>query len=181
MFIANGNIGKTLDFMRGSANLNGSFSRSETHLISENNTVNNAATSWTAGLKINGAPLRWLSFDYRFRWASSRIAMNGSNTSWLGDMENELMVNIMPHRKWEWHTGGEHYRNEIAEDNFKNVFLLDTKIIYKLTKRLELSASLSNIFNHKTYNYKTYNQLTSFESRRLLRGRELLISISLRK
>ncbi len=181
ILMASGNIGKTLDFMRGSANINGSFSRNESHLISENTNVNSVGTSWSVGAKINGAPLRWLSFDYRFEWASSRMSMNGINASWLGNMENELLLNIMPHKKWEWHISGEHYRNELTADQFKNVFLLDTKVIYKLSKRLELSASLSNIFNQRTYNYTTYNQLTSFESQRRLRGRELLISISLRK
>lgn len=181
MLMASGNIGKTLDFMRGSANITGLFSRNESHLISENTNVNSVGTSWSVGAKINGAPLRWLSFDYRFSWASSRMSMNGTNASWLGNMENELLLNIMPHKKWEWHISGEHYRNELTADQFKNVFLIDTKVIYKLNKRLELSASLSNIFNQRTYNYTTYNQLTSFESQRWLRGRELLISISLRK
>ena len=181
MLMASGNIGKTLDFMRGSANITGLFSRNESHLISENTNVNSVGTSWSVGAKINGAPLRWFSFDYRFEWASSRMSMNGINASWLGNMENELLLNIMPHKKWEWHISGEHYRNELTADQFKNVFLLDTKVIYKLNKRLELSASLSNIFNQRTYNYTTYNQLTSFESQRWLRGRELLISISLRK
>ena len=181
MLMASGNIGKTLDFMRGSANINGSFRPNESHLISENTNVNSVGTSWSVGAKINGAPLRWFSFDYRFEWASSRMSMNGTNASWLGNMENELLLNIMPHRKWEWHISGEHYRNELIADQFKNVFLLDTKVIFKLNKRLELSASLSNIFNQRTYNYTTYNQLTSFESQRWLRGRELLISISLRK
>ena len=181
MLMASGNIGKTLDFMRGSANINGSFSRNESHLISENTNVNSVGTSWSVGAKINGSPLRWLSFDYRFEWASSRMSMNGINASWLRNMENELLLNIMPHKKWEWHISGEHYRNELTSHQFKNVFLLDTKLIYKLSKRLELSASLSNIFNQRTYNYTTYNQLTSFESQRWLRGRELLISISLIK
>ncbi|WP_304402983.1 carboxypeptidase-like regulatory domain-containing protein, partial [Muribaculum intestinale] len=178
MLMANGNIGKTLDFMRGSTNINSSFSRNESHLISENTNVNSVGTSWSVGAKINGAPLRWFSFDYRFEWASSRMSMNGINASWLDNMENELLLNIMPHKKWEWHISGKHYRNELTSDQFKNVFLLDTKLIYKLSKRLELSASLSNIFNQRTYNYTTYNQLTSFESQRWLRG---LISISLRK
>ncbi|MDE6225923.1 MAG: TonB-dependent receptor [Muribaculaceae bacterium] len=181
MFMASGNIGKTLDFMRGSANINGSFNRNESHLISENTNVNSVGTSWSVGAKINGAPLRWLSFDYRFSWTSSRLAMNGTNASWLGKMENEMLLNIMPHKKWEWHISGEHYRNELTANQFKTVFLLDTKVIYKLNKRLELSGSLSNIFNQRTYNYTTYNQLTSFESQRWLRGRELLISISLKK
>lgn len=118
MLMASGNIGKTLDFMRGSANINGSFSRNESHLISENTNVNSVGTSWSVGAKINGAPLRWFSFDYRFEWASSRMSMNGINASWLGNMENELLLNIMPHRKWEWHISGEHYRNELTADQF---------------------------------------------------------------
>ena len=69
MFMASVNVGKTLDFMRGSAHINGSFSSNESHLISENSSVNSVGTSWSAGAKINGAPLRWLSFDYRFEWS----------------------------------------------------------------------------------------------------------------
>lgn len=181
MLMASGNIGKTLDFMRGSANVNGSFSRHESHLISENSSVNSVGTSWSVGAKINGTPLRWLSLDYSFECTSSRLSMNGTNASWLVNMENELLLNIMPHKKWEWQIIGEHYRNELTTDQFKNVFLLDTKVIYKLNKRLELSASLSNIFNQRTYNYTTYNQLSSFESQRWLRSRELLITISIKK
>ncbi len=32
--------------------------------------------------------------------------MNGTNASCLGNMENELLLNIMPHKKWEWHISG---------------------------------------------------------------------------
>ncbi len=179
--MSSGNLGKTLDFMRGSANLRGAFSRSESHLISENIAVNSVATSWSAGIAVNGSPTRWLSFDYSFDFSSSRLSMNSQDASWLSSMQNELLINIMPHKKWEWHISGEHYRNELTSDNFKNVFLLDTKLVFKLTKRVELSANLSNIFNQRTYNYKTYNQLTSFESQRWLRGRELMLTVSLRK
>ncbi|MDE6668245.1 MAG: hypothetical protein K2K26_01020, partial [Muribaculaceae bacterium] len=181
MFMANGNVGKTLDFIRGSVNVNGGFNRYESHLISENETVSSVTTSWSVGGKINGTPVRWLSFDYRVGFSSNRLAMNSIKSSWLGSMENTLLFNVMPHRKWEWHIRGEHYRNELTADNFKNVVLLDTKVIFKLNKRLEFSASLSNIFNQRTYNYKSYNHLTSFESQRWLRGREVLISISVRK
>lgn len=181
MLMANGNLGKTLDFFRGSANIYGSYSRSESNLISENSSVNSVGTSWSVGFKVNGTPLRQFGFDYRFDFSSSRLAMNDLKASWLGSFEHELLLNVMPHDKWEWHIVGEHYRNEISADDFKNVLLLDTKVIFKLNKRLELSTALTNIFNRRTYNYKTYNQLTSFESQRRLRGRELLISISLRK
>lgn len=180
-FIANGSLGKTLDFMRGSVNLNGSFNRSESHLLSEGRGVNSVGLSWLAGARVSGAVARWLSVDYKFSLSSSRLTMNDVKASWLESMENEMLINIMPSRKWEWHIIGEHYRNELEADNFKNVFLLDTKLVFKPGRRIEFSARLSNIFNERTYDYKTYNQLSSFESRRYLRGRELLISIILRK
>ena len=183
--MAMGNIGKTLDFMRGSANVNGSFSRNESHLISENNAVNSVSTGWSVGAKINGAPIRWLSFDYSFDFSNSQLKMNGTKNSWLSGMENTLLINIMPRgqywSKWEWRIMGEHYRNELTSGTYKNVFLLDTKLVYKLSKRIELSAILNNIFNQRSYNYTTYSQLSSFESQRWLRGRELLFTISLRK
>lgn len=176
-----GSVGKTLDFMRGSANFNGSFNRGESHLFSENNAVNSTSIGWSVGAKINGAPLRWLSFDYSIDFSNSQLRMNGIKNSWLSGMENSLLINIMPHSKWEWRIMGEHYRNELTEGTYKNVFLLDTKLVYKLSKRIELSAMLNNIFNQRTYNYTTYSQLSSFESQRWLRGRELLLTISLRK
>ncbi len=179
--MAMGSVGKTLDFMRGSANFHGSFNRGESHLFSENNAVNSVSLGWSVGAKINGAPLRWLSFDYSIDFSNSQLKMNEVKNSWLSGMENSLLINIMPHSKWEWRIMGEHYRNELTESTYKNVFLLDTKLVYKLNKRIELSAMLNNIFNQRTYNYTTYSQLSSFESQRWLRGRELLFTISLRK
>jgi hypothetical protein len=179
--MAMGSVGKTLDFMRGSANVNGSFNRGESHLFSENNAVNSTSIGWSVGAKINGAPFRWLSLDYSIDFSNSQLRMNGIKNSWLSGMENTLLINIMPHSKWEWRIMGEHYRNELSEGMYKNVFLLDTKVVYKLNKRIEFSAMLNNIFNQRTYNYTTYSQLSSFESQRWLRGRELLFTISLRK
>ncbi len=179
--MVNGNIGKTLDFIRGSANLRSTFSRNESTLISEESVISSIGTSWSAGIRINGTPLSWLSLDIASDFYGNRLSMNSDNASWLGSIQNSLLINIMPHRKWEYHISGEHYRNEIVTGRFKNTILLDTRLIFKLNKRIELSGRINNIFNRHTYNYTTYNQLGSFESQRRLRGRELLITISLRK
>ena len=181
IFMSLGSIGKTLDSIRGSLNLNGSFSRNESHLLSQNEEINSIGTSWSVGVKVSGTPARWLSIDYKFNYSSSRLEMNSTKADWLGSMENELLFNVMPHKKWEWHISGEYYRNELTMDYFKEVFLFDTKVIFKLNKKIEFSASLTNILNQKTYNYITYSQLNSFESQRWLRGRELLFTITLRK
>lgn len=179
--MAMGSVGKTLDFMRGSANVNGSFNRGESHLISENNAVNSVSLGWSVGAKINGAPLRWLSFDYSIDFTNGQLKMNGIKNSWLSGMENSLLINIMPHEKWEWRIMGEHYHNELTAGTYKNVFLLDTKIVFKMSKRIELSAVLNNILNEKTYNNITYNQLSSYYCQHQLRGRQIYLSLTLRK
>lgn len=181
MLMAMGNIGKTLDFMRGSCNVNGSFNRNESHLLSQQQSVNSVSTGWSIGGKINGTPCRWFSFDYRIDYSDSRLTMNGVSESWLSTMENELSLTFIPHRKWQWTVSGEHYRNELTEHNYKDIVMLDTRLTYQLNKRIEFVASLTNILNKRSYNYTTYSQLSSFESRRHLRGRQLLFSISLRK
>lgn len=181
MLTANGTVGKTLDFMRGTASINGSFSRNGSHLLSEGRSVDNVSTSWSVGGKLNGTPVHWLSLDYSMDFSSSRLTMNREKSGWLGSLENKLLVNLMPGTKWEWRVSGEHYRNELMPGMHKSVFMLDTKLVYKATKRIELSAMLCNILNERTYRYTTYSQLTSFESQRPLRGRELLLSLSLRK
>ena len=75
----------------------------------------------------------------------------------------------------------EHYRNELTEHQYKNVVMLDTKLTFQLNKRIEFAASLTNILNKRSYNYTTYSQLSSFESRRQLHGRQLLLSLTIRK
>lgn len=179
--MAMGNIGKTLDFMRGSCNVNGSFSRSESHLLSQQQSVNSVSTGWSVSGKINGNPCRWFSFDYRIAYSDTRLTMNGLNESWLSTMENELSLTFTPHRKWQWTVSGEHYRNELTEHSYKNMVMLDTKLTFQLNKRIEFAASLTNILNKRNYSYTTYSQLSSFESQRQLRGRQLLFSVTLRK
>lgn len=179
--MAMGNIGKTLDFMRGSCNVNGSFSRNESHLLSQQQSVNSVSTGWSVGGKINGNPCRWFSFDYRIDYSDSRLSMNGLSESWLSTFENELSLTFIPLRKWQWTVSGEHYRNELTEHNYKNIVMLDTKLTFQLNKKIEIAASLTNILNKRSYNYTTYSQLSSFESQRQLRGRQLLFSVMLRK
>lgn len=181
MLMASGSVGKTLDFMRGSMAVNGSYSCNESNLMSDGYETNSVYACWSVGGKVSGSPLGWLSLDYKVNFSNYHLVLNGVSNSWLGALQNELLVNLTPHTKWEWHVSGEHFRNEVAESHYKSVVLLDTKLIYKLNKRIELSATASNILDKQTYNYTTYSQLNSFTSQRWLRGREILFSIILRK
>lgn len=59
--------------------------------------------------------------------------------------------------------------------------VVDIPLSFQLNKKIEIAASLTNILNTKSYNYTTYSQLSSFESQRQLRVRQLLLSLTIRK
>lgn len=179
--MAYGSVGKTLDFMRGSFNINGTFNRNENRLFSQQQAVQSVSTGWSMGGKINGSPCRWFGFDYIVDYSDSRLTMNGASAPWLSSMKNVLYLNFFPCKKMELQISGEHYRNELTEGEYKNMMMLDCKLVLKPTKRIELSASLTNILNKKQYSYTTYSQLSSFESQSQLRGRQLLLSLYIRK
>lgn len=180
ILLAMGSISKTLDFMNGNFVINGTYTRNSSDLLSQQSLVNSVNTGWNIGGKIYGSPCRWLSLDYVIDYYANTITMNETSTPWLSTMTNELSLNIVPTNKWQWEISGMHYRNEIMEDKFKNLFMLDTKLTFKPSKRIELSASLINILNQRHYNYTIYSQLSSFECQRSLRGRQLLFSITIK-
>lgn len=181
MLMATGSVSKTLDFMRGSCNVNGTFNRNRSHMFSQSQAVDALSTAWSAGVKVSGTPLRFFNFGYELRYAASRLSMNGASQAWLSSMKNELKLTFTPHPKWQWTVSGEHYRNQLAENHYKNVLMLDTRLTYRPGKRVELGVDLSNILNRSSYNYTVYSQLSSFESQRSLRGRQLLFSITIKK
>lgn len=49
-----------------------------------------------------------------------------------------------------WTTGGEFYRNQIEEGHYKKMFILDTKLTFNISKRIEVSASITNLLNKKS-------------------------------
>ena len=46
---------------------------------------------------------------------------------------------------------------------------------------MELSATVSNLFNKKNYAYTIYNDLSSVGYTRMIRGREFFVSVYLKK
>ena len=173
-------LGKTLDFMRGSFNVNG-FYRSASNLLSQDKSVKSIGTEWRAGAGLSGSPLDWLSIDYSVNLSRNRLSMNTVKQSWLTGMVNELSLTLTPVSKWQFQISGEHYRNELTADNYKNMLMLDCKLSYSPSRRVEITASLTNMLNRLTYSYTTYSELSKFDSCRMLRGRQLLLSVTVRK
>lgn len=176
-----GNVSKTLDFMRGSIAVNGGYSRMANNMVSENVPTLYHNTTWNLGGRINGSLSNYVYWSYNIKYSNSQLEMNREKMQNLDRYTHSFSMNISPIDVLSWETEGEYYRNEVAEGNYKNLFLLDTKLTWQISKRMELMASVNNLFNRKEYTYTTYNNLSSIESTRYLRGREFMFTIYLKK
>ena len=176
-----GNVSKTLDFMRGSIAVNGGYSRMANNMVSENVPTLYHNTTWNLGGRINGSLSNYVYWSYNIKYSNSQLSMNREEMQSLDRYTHSFSMNISPIDVLSWETEGEYYRNEVAEGNYKNLFLLDTKLTWQISKRMELMASVNNLFNRKEYTYTTYNNLSSIESTRYLRGREFMFTIYLKK
>ena len=176
-----GNISKTLDFMRGSIAVNGGYSRMANNMVSENVPTLYHNTSWNLGGRINGSLSNYVYWSYNLKYTNSQLSMNREEMQSLDRYIHSFSLNISPIDVLSWETEGEYYRNEVAESNYKNLFLLDTKLTWQISKRMELVASVNNLFNREEYTYTTYNTLSSIESTRYLRGREFMFTIYWKK
>ena len=65
------------------------------------------------------------------------------------DYQHTFSVAFTPGRKFRWSVSGELYRNELEPDRYKDLFMLDTKVAYNISRRVEISATLSNMLNRK--------------------------------
>ena len=176
-----GNVSKTLDFMRGAISMNGGYTRMANNMVSENVPTLYHNTSWNLGGRINGSISNYVYWSYNLKYSNSQLSMNREEMQSLDRYTHSFSMNISPIDVLSWETEGEYYRNEVAESNYKNLFLLDTKLTWQVSKRMELVASVNNLFNRQEYTYTTYNNLSSIESTRYLRGREFLFTIYLKK
>ena len=59
--------------------------------------------------------------------------------------------------------------------------MLDTKLSFNINKRIEVSASITNLLNKKEYRFTSYGTVSQYERSSSLRGREFLVSIYLKK
>ena len=71
---------------------------------------------------------------------------------------------------------GEHYYNQLDENNHQHVWLADAEASY-IKNKWRFSLSLCNLFNQKEYRYTTYSTIQQYTSWIKMRPREILVSI----
>lgn len=175
------NVSKTLDFMRGAIGVRGNYRRVENDMLSQGVRTNYRNGSFTLSPFVNGNISTFLNWNLKFTWDRSSLKISGMPGRDTNGFIYSGSVTLTPCPLITWTTGGEYYRNEIDDGRYKDMLMLDTKLTFNISRRLEISASATNLLNKKEYSYTTYGTLSQCERSSRLRGREFLISIYLKK
>lgn len=175
------NIGKTLDFMRGSTNLKGNYNYSHNNMWSQGNPTSYHSEAFSITPSVNGNISTMLNCSLQFTWSKNFMQIADMPRQSSTDYIYSGTVTLTPCPLLTWTTGGEFYRNEIADGRYKNMMMLDTKLTFNIGRRIEISGSVTNILNRKSYSYTTFGTLLQTEYSSMLRGREFLITLYLKK
>ncbi len=175
------NVSKTLDFMRGAIGVRGNFSRMENNILSQGVQTDYRNDSFSLSPFVNGNISTFFNWNLKFTWNRLALKISDMSKRRSNDFIYSGNITFTPCPLITWTAGGEFYRNQIEEDRYKNMMMLDTRLTFNISKRVEISASVTNLLNRKEYSYTTYGTLSQYERSSRLRGREFMISIYLKK
>ncbi len=175
------NFSKTLDFIRGSVRLQGNYRRTDNSMLSQGVMTDYTNDSFLLSPSLIGNISYLLNWTLRFSWDKSMMRISGMDSRSSDNFIYSGNITLTPCSLLTWTTGGEFYRNQIESGRYKEMLMLDTKLTFNISKRLEISASVTNLLNRRSYSYTTYGTLSQVERSSQLRGREFLISIYLKK
>lgn len=175
------NVSKTLDFMRGAVGLKGNYSRMENNILSQGVGTDYQNDSFSLSPSVNGNISSFFNWTLRFIWNRSILKISDMSSHRSDNFIYSGNITLTPCRLITWTAGGEFYRNQIETSRYKDMLMLDTKLTFNISKRIEISASVTNLLNKKSYSYTTYGTLSQYERSSQLRGREFLISLYLKK
>ncbi len=177
----NANFGKTLDFMNGGISLGASFIRSTSTVLSDGTALRNRTLSYTISPAINGAVASMLNWNYRFDYSLSRLHAGPTALPALSAQVHTLGITATPWRPLTAGIDGEFYHTEISSGRYKDMTMIDARLTVSLTRRIDLECRVNNLLDRRSYAYTTYGTLSSWSCRSQLRGRELLITLSLKR
>ena len=121
--------------------------------------------------KLNWNPTHWLTASYQAEIGCSRTM----SLPTLWEVQQKLSLSI-GNDTWNLNLNGEHYRNELSPNEYKETWLADIGLQYN-TGKWHWTAGLTNLFNQKEYRQTTYSDIRSHASWMKIRPREMMVSV----
>ena len=146
-------MSKGIAALKGKVGITGSMSRSEAEMFINNQKVPYTSNSYSVGANVNGRLSSWLNTVYKATFTHSNLSMSGVQASGTNGLTQSLELIFSPSDRFNFSFLGDHFMNQIATDTYKNFFIVDFKSEYIINSHWELTASVTNLLDEKTYSY----------------------------
>lgn len=170
------NMSKTFQRIHTKIDLNASGSWSRRETIQQDISVRYYGRSISAGIELNCTPAKWMNF----RWnptVSHIISSYLGNSSSYTDFGEYITLSFFPGGGVELRGMLEHIRKPINNGVYKNMALLDFKVVWKHGK-WRWNLALDNMLDRKNYRYTVFSGLDTRHLDYKLKGRTLVASVS---
>lgn len=174
-----GDVSKSIEAMNGTVGVRGSYISMESRLISQGIPSSMTSSGVYVAPFVNGALGRAGSWSLRFSWNRNNFTSGGVRRKtdsyiWQGGLT------LTPGKWLIWYSTLDYYRMNTSPGIYVNVPMLDTRLTFKIKKKTDISAAVTNILGKKSFGYSSYGIMAQTESYTLLRGREYLVTVSWR-
>ncbi|WP_297071207.1 hypothetical protein [uncultured Duncaniella sp.] len=126
-----------------------------------------------------GSLCKWLSMNYDANYGFSQLKI-GNTDNRTHSFNQKIYAIIMPHDRWQFTLGAEHFLTKFPEGNVENLVLLDASAVWNFNGKVRLSLTANNLLDNRHYDYVTYGTLSRSEHSFQIRPRNILASIQYR-
>ncbi|MBQ9399403.1 MAG: TonB-dependent receptor [Bacteroidales bacterium] len=173
-------VSKGINALKGRIGMNGSYSNYSTAITRNGLDLPLNTSTWGLGGDVNGKIFNWLNVVYSLNSSFSNIRITGEEqASTTTTLTQTLELVFAPWQQFNFSFLGDHYMNEIAPKEYKNLVLVDFKAEYRINDSWQLIGSVTNILNQETYDYKLISSFfgTSSYTSYKIRPRNFLLSL----
>ena len=176
--MAGGRVSKGLGFMHGLVSVGFDYLQMKGTLHQNETPSRYSTDNYMLSAKWSGRPIEWLNFTYELNWDKDEMRLRDTDFKTSStSLSQHLTCNLHLLKPWFIKLHGEYERNQIAEGQYKNLFLADASTSYSFKGGVELSLTALNLFNQHTYSYTVYSSLTRMDKEYQLRGRTVMASV----
>ncbi len=172
-----GEVSKGIDFIDGSASLQGIYYTQFNRMYQDESLMPFDTQLFSLFGKLNGKLGDKVDWNYSISYSSASLNVNKNNLFSSKKVSNKVGLSWSPFSKISFQANGEFYRNEIANDEFKNIFFVDAAVVYRINKKYEISLDANNLLNNRIYDYTITSNLSTFINQQQIRRRELFIHL----
>lgn len=175
---ASAEISKDVRAIGGKVGLTANYAVNSGNMIQNNNLFDYKSYSTTVTGSMNAAMGMWGSLDYNCSYTNLKMKQPGSEVgeSSADYIKQSMTLSVIPLKRLSLDLSADHYYNS-ATDTDKNIVLSNLYLQYRAAKKLELSASVNNIFNKKSFSNSSIGSLSFYSTHYRLRGREVTVGI----